>query len=305
MIYAILMFAGLLFSLQFCVNKYFQKYKPKGETASTLFALLGKAATLLIFLLCIIFHKDAFWGNYYTVLVGAASAVFSLLITFFGIRVLAVGSVATYTISMMIGGMAVPIVFGVLLFHEPFGWMRILAFVLIAIAVVLSVRGDGKKINAKALVLYAIIFLCNGFSGVFTSLHSNLWGTDISKFTYMFTTSAVACAVYVPVLLIIFLCERKKEVSMLKTQNLQSRRQKVFFCVSPFLAGILNGVANFLTVIGTASSGIGSVVTFPLTTGGTILFTVFLSRLFYKEKITLKKILSAVLIVVALVIFIL
>ncbi|MCI8595558.1 MAG: hypothetical protein HFE35_01910 [Clostridia bacterium] len=307
----LLLAAGLMFALQFCLNKYFQTYKPKGESSSVLFALIGKVCAAAFFLAVIPFTYRIYLGNGYTVWASAVQAVLNLLITLFGVRVLAVGSVALYTLAMMLGGMAVPVVFGVFLFGDSFGWLRAVAFALIAFAVVLSVKGERKKTTAAAAIMYAVLFLCNGFIGVFTALHTNIWGTDIPDVTFMFVSCLVASGCYVPVFAGTAFYERRKN-NLITTENTPvtncgnlSKKVKILFCLSPVLAGILNGVANFLIVMGTAADGIGSVVTFPLVTGGTILFTTLTSMLFYKEKPELKKWLGVVLILVALVIFIL
>ena len=79
----------------------------------------------------------------------------------------------------------------------------------------------------------------------------------------------------------------------------------MLYFLSPFLFGGLNGVANLFLVVGTADATIGSVVSFPLVTGGTILFTSLLSRLLYGEKPDWKALVGNALIMVALFIFVL
>lgn len=309
----LLLLSGMLFAVQFCINKYFQTYKPRGETSTVLYAVYGKAVSAVLFLIIIPFTVKIYWGNSYTVLVGVVHAVLNLIITLVGIRVLSVGSVAFYTIAMMIGGMAVPVVFGVFLFSDGFGWMRGLAFVLIAAAVVLTAGGERKKPTLKAVIMYVILFLCNGFIGVFTALHTNIWGKGIPDVTFMFGASVVAVACYMPAMLIIWLCEKRRktcepvtpENTPVKTYSDLGTAGKIFYRLSSVFAGIAGSLGNYLIVMGTAAEGIGSVVTFPLVTGGTILFTTLLSLIFYREKPKIKQWIGIVLIPVALVIFIL
>lgn len=302
LIYFLLLLSGFLFALQFAINKYFQTYKPNGETSSIVYSLIGKVAATLVFLLLILIRNEPFFGNKYTFLVGLIQAILNLLIMVFGIKVLAIGSVSFYTIAMMIGGMTIPVIFGVFLLNDNFGFLRFLAFILIAIAVILSFIGEKKKLSFKAFILYAIIFLSNGFIGVFTALHSNLWGKDISSLTFMFNTSLVASIFYIPILLFYYFYEHKKHLIIPeKSLNI---KEKIFYYSSFTIAGILNGLANYLIVIGTVNNSVGAAATYPLITGGTILFSVFISALLYREKATLKKIFGALLIVVALIIFI-
>ncbi len=300
----LMLLAGLMFAVQFCFNKYFQKYKPPGETSSVLFAMLGKIASAAFFFVCILFGARDFWGNNYTLLVGAVQAALNLIITVVGVKVLAEGSMALYTVAMMIGGMAVPVVFGVFYFGDAFGWLRAAAFVLIAAAVVLSASGERKRPTVKACIMYAALFLCNGFIGVFTALHTNVWGKGMPDVTFMFTTSVAAAVCYVPVLLAVGLRERRAEDGNYAVRLPDNGACRALYRFSPALAGVFNGLGNFLIVIGTAADGIGSAVTFPLVTGGTVLFTALTALLFYKERPGLRKWIGIALIPVALIIFI-
>lgn len=303
----LLLLSGALFAVQFCINKFFQLYKPPGNASSALYALFGKVAAVVVFFFCVLFQGAAFRGNGYTVLVGVAQALLNLAVTIIGVYALKIGSVGMYTVSMMIGGMAVPAVFGACFLGEKVTVTRAAAFFLIAIAVVLSAKGEKKKLTRKAVMFYVALFLCNGFMGVFTSLHTNIWGKDVNDFTFMFVTSAAAAVCYLPAWLIF----RKRELGQTETatfsplyNNLTSRRKALYF-LSPFLFGALNGIANLFIVIGTADVKIGSIVSFPLVTGGTILFTSLLSLLFYREKHEWKTLVGNALIIVALIIFVL
>ena len=304
MTYFLLLLSGLLFALQFCTNKYFQTYKPRGEASSAAYTLLGKTAAAAVFFVCLLVGGDPLFGNGYTVLIGALQAALNLMIMIFSIKVLAIGSVGMYTVFMTIGGMSVPAVFGICFLGDEFRYTRLLAFILIAVAVVLSARGEKKKLSLKALTFYLLLFFGNGLYGVFTALHTNRLGVGIPDVTFMFVTSWVAVLCTLPVLAAVYVKEKKAGV--LTAQRLELKpAAKTLYRLSPYLAGILNGVANLLIVIGTTADGIGSVVTFPLMTGGTILFTTIFSWLFYKEKPSVGKWISVALILLALVVFIL
>ncbi len=301
MTHLLLLLSGLLFAAQFCVDKYYQTYKPDTQSSSVLYALSGKAAATAVFFVCTFVSGDALFGNIYTLLVGIVQAALNLIIILDGMRVLSEGSVAAYTITMMIGGMAVPAVFGICFLGDKITVIRIAAFVLIAAAVTLSVRGEKKKIRPVVLLLYTALFVCNGAIGIFTALHTNLWGVDIPYFTFMLAASSVAAAGYLPIFGIMNLRERKK--LPLPPPSLPGNTAALFYRISPFAAGILNGAANLLIVIGTAASETGSAVTFPLVTGGTVLFTTVLARLFYKEKLCAGKCIGIAMIIAALTLF--
>ena len=303
----LLLLSGALFAAQFCINKFFQLYKPPGNASSALYALFGKVAAVVVFFFCVLLSGTTFWGNGYTVLAGVAQALLNLAVTIIGVYALNVGSVGMYTVSMMIGGMTVPAVFGAGFLGDKVTVSRIAAFFLIAIAVVLSAKGEKKKLTRNAVLCYAALFFCNGFMGVFTALHTNIWGKDVNDFTFMFVSSSAAAVCYLPAWFLL----RKRETTQTdaaflppRYKQLSSRRKMLYF-LSPFLFGGLNGVANLFLVVGTADATIGSVVSFPLVTGGTILFTSLLSRLLYGEKSDWKALIGNALIMVALFIFVL
>lgn len=131
MIYFVLLLSGLLFAFQFATDKYYQLQKPLGERHTIAYALIGKIAASVLFLAVALISGVAFWCNFYTFIIGAGIALLGLAVTVYGMRVLAIGSVSTYTVSIMIGGMAVPAVFGAAVLSEPFGINRIFAFVMI------------------------------------------------------------------------------------------------------------------------------------------------------------------------------
>lgn len=304
MIYFLLLLSGLLFALQFCTNKYFQSCKPDGETSSVSFTLLGKAAATAVFFVCLLCRHTALFGNGYTILIGVLQAALNLIIMLLGIKVLAIGSVGTYTVFMTIGGMSVPAVFGVCFLGDELRYTQLLAFVLIVVAVILSARGEKKKLSLKALIFYLLLFFGNGMYGALTALHTNRLGVEVPDVTFMFVTSWVAVLCTLPVSAAVYVKEKKAGVMTAQRSELKPAA-KALYRRSPYLSGILNGVANLLIVIGTTADGIGSVVVFPLMTGGTILFTTIFSWLFYKEKPSGGKWISVALILAALVIFIL
>ncbi|MBQ5930592.1 MAG: hypothetical protein IIX02_07360 [Clostridia bacterium] len=303
----LLILSSSLFAVQFCINKFFQLYKPPGNASSALFALFGKVAAVVVFFFCVLLSGTTFWENGYTVLAGVAQAFLNLAVTVIGVYALNIGSVGMYTVSMMIGGMAVPAVFGACFLGEKVTVTRVAAFFLIAVAIVLSAKGEKKKLTRKAVLFYAALFFCNGFMGVFTALHTNIWGKDVNDFTFMFVTSTAAAVCYLPAWLFL----RRKEIRRTETATVSpldstlSPRRKTLYFLLPFLFGVLNGVANLFIVVGTADAAIGSVVSFPLVTGGTILFTSLLSHLLYGEKTDWKTLVGNALIMVALIIFVL
>ena len=77
----LLLLSSSLFAVQFCINKFFQLYKPPGNASSALFALFGKVAAVVVFFFCVLLSGTTFWENGYTVLAGVAQAFLNLAVT--------------------------------------------------------------------------------------------------------------------------------------------------------------------------------------------------------------------------------
>lgn len=302
-IYLSLLLSGLLFALQFDVDKYYQANKPLGGKHTIAYALFGKISATAVLFAVVMISGESFSFNGYTILAGAAIAILNLSVTIFGMKVLSFGSVVSYTVAVMIGGMTVPAAFGAFALGEPFGFNRITAFFMIAAAVLLSVDGSGKKLTAKEILFYAAVFFSNGLIGVFTSLHVSVWAKDVPVSVFTFISNAEAAIIYAPALIAAIVSEKRKRTG--EAEQFTAKRKPTTVKLSPAAAGVLNGVANLLLAFGAAADGIGSVVTYPLGTGGTVLFSLITSALFYKEKITFKKAAGAALIVAALIVYVL
>ena len=304
-----LLTSGLLFALSFIVNKFFQRMKPSGETASMFYLFIGKAFASALFFLCVVFEGNVCYafGNKYTVLTGILQTLLNIVIMLFGIKVLSVVSVSLHTTFLMIGGMALPVLFGTIFLQEEITVLRLIAFIAITASIIISATGEKQKITVKAVAYLLIIFAANGAIGILTLIHSNLSGKDISFNSYMFSTSFICTALTLPAC---FLLKKREERSIPKIylfspvgKSFSTKKELIFYYISPALSGILNGLANLLIVTGTATEGIGATATYPLSTGGTILFTSLLSLVLYKEKLELKKIIGLVLIILALIAF--
>mgnify|MGYP005923470489 CR=1 FL=1 len=107
--------AALCIAGQFTFNKLYEKKIVNGTLHLFLFPVLTAAVSALL-----IFFLNGFtlrWGSF-TAGLAAANAVVSILSLLCGIVVVRYGSVAVYTMFMMMGGMFLPYVFGLIFLDE-------------------------------------------------------------------------------------------------------------------------------------------------------------------------------------------
>ena len=80
-------------------------------------------------------------------------------------------------------------------------------------------------------------------------------------------------------------------------------KARILVAVLPVLYGICNGLGDYFIALGTQPGALGSSVTFPIVNGGTILFSTLIGCIFFREKFTVRTVLSLVIVVAATVIF--
>ena len=205
-----------------------------------------------------------------------------------GFRTLAIGNVSTYTLVLQLGGLIIPFLYGMLLGGDDNTWQKWVCIVLIVGALAVNTEWKKGKSSREALLWYGLLFLLNGAACVVLAIHQktpNPFGAaavDAKAFTmlYMLFTSFFA--------FVIFLVLRIKDG---KEKN--APRHGLDFAYSAGY-GAFYGVANLLIAL--CLSHIEPSAQFPIITGGSIIIA-GLVGLFFKEKITLRFVIAAVLVV--------
>jgi drug/metabolite transporter (DMT)-like permease len=201
-----------------------------------------------------------------------------------GVKVLSLGSLAIYSMIMMLGGMLVPFFYGVLFLKETLTPGRIFGTVLLSLCIVLQAllqKNNGNQTATKGknhifLLLCIVIFLLNGMTGVIAKAH------EISeKAVDEISFSILSCAITAAISLVFLLFGGMKTCNALKET----------FRFRPLLIMIFLGVAaytgNFLHL--KAASFVPASVQFPLVSGGVIVLSALASKLIFKEKISSKE----------------
>ena len=97
-----------------------------------------------------------------------------------GVKVLSLGSLAVYSMFMMLGGMLVPFFYGTIFLHEKISVGKIIGTILLISFIVLQAvaqrssneQSKGGKKKYLFFVLCLIIFFVNGMTGVIAKAHS-------------------------------------------------------------------------------------------------------------------------------------
>ncbi len=159
MYYGMVSAAVLLFGFQFWFNRRYGEICGSGLLPTLAFAL----GTSLIGAV-VLFGLNGFRFEFtpFSAIVATLSAIDSIAFSLFSLRALARVNLSLYSVFSMLGGMALPFLFGILFFDEAITLGKILCVALIIVALLCTIEGEKR---GGLLDLFAI-FLLNGMFGV-------------------------------------------------------------------------------------------------------------------------------------------
>ena len=178
--YLIISLAVLCFAMQFAVTKEYEKTTK--QTLATSMSLLVFASVVgVIIYACVAGFNITF--SWFSFLMALAFALVMIPYYAVSVKVLSLGSLAVYSLFMMLGGMVLPFVYGVAFLAEPITWGKTAGAVLLTLSMVLQVLGQpgqakqtknktNKKQKILFIVLCIVVFIVNGLTGVIAKAHS-------------------------------------------------------------------------------------------------------------------------------------
>lgn len=286
MAYVMILLAVACFAAQFAFTKLYESVAGQTATASLVMLVGTSVVGALIF-----FCAGGFSVSFSPVsaLWAAISAVIMIPYYMIGIKVLSLGSLAVYSMFMMLGGMLVPFFYGIIFLEENISIAQIVGTVLLTVFIVLQAiwqKEPDKNKNADErgkylyFVLCILIFFINGMTGVIAKAHSISDGAvDEASFTvtYCARTAILSLAILL--------------ISCLKNGQEKAKVTRGALKIKPIAVMVLLGAAtysgNFLQLL--AADKVPASVQFPLVSGGVIVLSALVSVLFFKEKISKKE----------------
>lgn len=314
MYYAMLIGASFLFGSQFMVTKAFEKNYGKTVRASLSFSLLYSLfAGVIFFIIKLVSSGTIFNLNPFSLCMAFGLSLVNILSSAIGIKTLALGDIAVYSLFLMLGGMIVPFFAGIVFLKESVSVCNLIGVAIMIIALCLPVffgkknknageaQTDGdtkKKTSVFFYVLCVFLFILNGLSSTLSKFNSvregAALGAEFTFYTYgiQFVISLAAFALTTAL--------GKSD----KTQN-EEKQPVILFrpvaigCGAAF--GAVNGTAFLMSSV--AAEHVVAVAQYPLITGATILFSSLLAFLFYREKPTALQLVQIVISLAATILF--
>ncbi len=314
MYYAMLIGASFLFGSQFMVTKAFEKNYGKTVRASLSFSLLYSLfAGVIFFIIKLISSGTVFNLNPFSLCMAFGLSLVNILSIAIGIKTLALGDIAVYSLFLMLGGMIVPFFAGIVFLKESVSVCNLIGVAIMIIALCLPVffgkqnknageaQTDGdtkKKTSVFFYVLCVFLFILNGLSSTLSKFNSvregAALGAEFTFYTYgiQFVISLAAFA------LTTALGKSDKTQSEEKQPGILFRPVAIG-CGAAF--GAVNGTAFLMSSV--AAEHVVAVAQYPLITGATILFSSLLAFLFYREKPTALQLVQIVISLAATILF--
>jgi len=278
--YFILLLAVLCIAVQFNINKLYQKQYIKGLGDILFFPFLCGTVNIVFFtLLGIALYGQLPSFSIFSMGMSVLLAIVSTLSALVGILVLKYGSLSVYSIFMMLGGMILPYFYGVLLLGEALSATRIAGFLILICALPLSVlkpKGDKGGVSSKYYYILCILIFCiNGTISIISKTHSiNTMAVPAANFIALTSVcqTIISGAVYG--------IYAKRHVIMKQTNDKPNKTRMV---ITVLFFIVISGIGYLLQLI--AAKTVPAVVLFPFITGGGIVLSTLIARIFFKEKL--------------------
>jgi len=282
--YLYVVVATILLAFDFSLSKKYQAAEGVTLTAGLRFNAINGLFTALMF-----FGFSGVEFSLFSALMALAMSVCMASYSVIGFRILKTGNMSVYSVFLMSGGMLLPYLFGVLFLQEPLTVFRIAGVILILLAVILS-NGMKFQRNVSFVWLCVLIFVLNGFCSIISKCHQiNTVYVSVDSITFVAYTG-LGRFLFSSVLL--FCCKKGQN-----QQPVSLKRTMVLAAGSALIGGVSYG----LQLAG--AKALPATVLYPLVTGGSIVFSAFSGMIFFREKLSVRQIVSILLCVIGTLLF--
>lgn len=268
MYYITVIIAVILFGGGFALSDVYRRLRSSSIRSSLESSLIGAIAGLTVLLAV----SGGFQATPFTLFIAFLSALNGIAFMFFSFKALDCANLSVYSLFSMLGGMALPFFQGIIFYGEEVTVAKLVAFLLITIALTLTVsRGRSKN----GIPYYIGVFILNGMSGVLSKIFTSSPYEKTSP--EWFSVWIAFFTAIVSLLLLLTLFRKSEEKFTLKALAVSAGN------------GLFNRIANMLLVV--ALVHIDASVQYTLVTGGVIIVSTVIS-LFGKSKPSKKELLS-------------
>ena len=197
---ALVVFATMIFAVQFTANAEYSREEGGALHKGMLLSMLSGVSSCLL----LVFTVDKWNVTGFSLLFAFLSAVVYVVIMWCSVKVLDKGELAVYTLFSQIGGMLIPSLAGILLYAESVTWQRTVCIILVIVATLIGKPVKEKKPggrHAGAMVWYISVFVFNGVWGTLAKLHQSAPELAVSSSMFSLLTRVLITVISAAVLL--------------------------------------------------------------------------------------------------------
>ena len=271
--YALIILSVVMFGGCFTLNDVYRKIRGSSIKISLQFSLVGSLAGFIVLIFA---NGLSFEFTPFTLIMAILTSINGFAFTFCSFKALDRINLSLYSLFSMLGGMMLPFLQGILFYGEKMSLAKLLCFLFITVALMLTVEKGERK---KGTIYYVCIFVLNGMSGVLSKFFAESTFPKASATGYTNLTSV--CSVAISGVLLLVLSKKHPK---------ESRFSLAGATVSA-VAGITNKIANLVLVI--ALAHVDASVQYPMVTGGVMIVSTLIC-FFGKNKPSKKEILSII-----------
>ncbi len=287
--YIIIILAVVCFAAQFAFTKTYEKCVKQTTVTSLVMLVATSVIGALIYLFIGGFKVEVTLFSLFWAIIFAVIMIPYYMI---GIKVLSLGSLAVYSMFMMLGGMLVPFFYGIVFLGEPHSPAKWVGCVMLSVFIIMQALvqnsadescGTKKKSKNLFFILCLVIFFINGMTGVVAKAHQE--GANNGKMIVdeiSFTVISCALTAIISGIMLIAVLLRSKESRAAAKTSLTCPA-----LLSMSAIGAATYTGNFLHLI--AANNVPASVQFPLVSGGVIVLSAVVSAAIFREKLTKKE----------------
>jgi drug/metabolite transporter (DMT)-like permease len=289
--YLLAVLASVGFASQFAAMKLYQKNTDNNLPSSLVLTMFCATITIPFFWALNGFKLSA---TPLTLIISLGLGVIGVVSTLTSIKILSYGKMSVYSMFMMLGGMALPAVFGVIVFSEQATDFKIIGMIVLVVSLVLSARDKQSEIKSKSIGIFYLLcllaFTLNGTNSVLSNIQGKgwaegannmVWGMEVTDLYDFMVWTRLFTVLLAAITFCIVMFVSKKEV---RAQSFVS--VKKIFKKQPILAAVLYTTISVCGFVcqQICTPHIDASALYPITTGGTVVLSAIYGRFLYKEK---------------------
>lgn len=282
MYYVLIMISVIMFGGCFALNDAYRKIRGSSLKTSLQFSFIGSLSSVIVLL---IINGFKFEFTIFTLIMAVLASISGFAFTYCSFKALGSINLSLYSLFSMLGGMVLPFFQGIFFYHETVTVAKLICFIMICVALALTVKKDGNK---GGTIYYIGVFVLNGMSGVLSKIFASAPFEKTSAAGYTMLISV--CSVVISAICLALFFGSVEDIV----------KPSILSATIGSISGITNKIANFVLVI--ALAHVDASVQYPMVTGGVIIVSTIIC-LFGKNKPSRNEIFSVLIAFIGLLAF--